>query len=442
MIQNRGRLAISPAHALVLDCLEAGIQASQPKNAVRNALSRTADTLEIENETIDLSQYTEILILGGGKAGAQMARALEEVLGDHLSAGIVVTNDPVQTATTDVIEGAHPVPDEAGRNGAKRILSLSEQAGPNTLILCPLSGGGSALLPAPAGEISLSDLQVLTEELLASGATINEINSVRKHLSSIKGGRLAAAAAPATTIGLLLSDVVGNDRSVIASGPLVEDSSKFSDARSVLNQYDIAPPTAIDRHLEQGVAGEVSETPGPEHPAFDHVQTHVLADVTTAIQHVKSVVADSEYSPLLLSTEVEGEAREAAKVHAAIANEVQTTGNPVEPPVVLISGGETTVTIRGDGKGGPNQEFVLSGLLRLHSDDVVIGSVDTDGHDGATDTAGVVGTREVVDSEEQALNALAKNDAYEYFRDRSALIQTGPTGTNVNDLRVIAVPEN
>lgn len=439
MIQNRDQLAVTSTHELVMDCIEAGVEATRPKNAVKNAVSLTGDTLEIQGTTIDLGQYSEILILGGGKASAQMARALERIVGNKLAGGVVVTNDPVETTYTKVVEGSHPTPDTSGRDGAKELLSLARQAGPSTLILCPLSGGGSALLPLPAREISLSDLQNLTEDLLESGASINEINTVRKHISRIKGGRLAAATAPATVVGLILSDVVGNDLGIIASGPIVGDSSSFADAKRVLRKYDIEPPTTIEAHLERGDSAQVPETPSPSHSAFEHVQTHILADASTAIKQARSVAEHSKFTPVILSTQVEGEARETAKVHAAIANESMASGNPIEPPLLLLSSGETTVTIRGNGLGGPNQEFVLSGLLTLNSNEVVIGSVDTDGQDGATDAAGALATREIIDQEEQAQKALSDNDTYRYFTDRDALIRTGLTGTNVNDLRIIAI---
>lgn len=441
MIRNRDQLAVTSTHELVMDCIEQGIEATQPKNAVKNVLTLTGNTLKIRGASVDLNQYSEILILGGGKAAAQMARAIEDVIGDRLSEGVVVTNDPMETSYTKVIKGSHPTPNASGRNGAEEILSLANRAGKSTLILFPLSGGGSALLPLPAGNVSLSDLQILTRDLLESGASINEINSVRKHLSRIKGGRLAAAAAPATVIGLVISDVVGNDLGVIASGPIVGDSSTFGDAKEVLEKYDIEPPRTIIDHLQKGTSGQIAETPAPDNDAFDRIQTHVLAEASTAVERAKSVVENSEYTPIILSTEVEGESREVGKVHAAIANESSKSGNPVEPPLVLLSSGETTVTIQGDGLGGPNQEFVLSGLLTLRSDRIVMASIDTDGEDGATDAAGAIATREIIKNEDQAREVLSNNDTYGYFSDRDALIQTGPTGTNVNDLRIIAIPE-
>lgn len=440
MIRNRDQLEKGATHQLALDCIQAGIAAAQPDNAIKQALERSGSELRIQDSTLHLDAYSEIVIIGGGKAAAQMARVAEEVLGDHLTEGVVVTNDPVETNRVRVIEGSHPTPDEAGMEGAQEVLSLAEGATEETLVLCLLSGGGSALLPAPADGISLSEMQSLTDDLLASGATIHEINTVRKHLSDIKGGRLATATAPATVVGLVFSDVVGNDLSVIASGPIAPDRSTYDEAWAVLDRYEITPSSAIQRRLDRGVAGEISETPGTDHSAFHRVQTHILADGSSALTAARSVVETSEYTPVILSSRMEGEAREIAKAHVAIAEESRATGEPVEPPVVFLSGGETTVTLRGGGTGGPNQEFVLGGILTASSDRLVLASVDTDGSDGATDAAGALADRTVLHSTDRAQATLEANDAYTYLRDNSALIETGPTGTNVNDLRVIVVP--
>lgn len=442
MIRGRNELAKTSAHDVALDCIEAGIEAARPTRAMREMLERTGAELWIDESTLDLDEYAEIVVLGGGKAAAGMAGVLEDVLGDRLTEGIVVTNDPRDTDRVTVVEGSHPTPDEAGRDGARRVLSLAERATEDTLVLCPLSGGGSALLPAPADDVSLEELRSLTDDLLSSGATIHEINAVRKHLSAIKGGRLAGAAAPATVVSLVLSDVVGNDLSVIASGPTVPDESTYDDALAVLERYDITPPTPIREYLEDGAAGEHPETPGMDDSAFERTQVHVLADGFTALAAARSAAEERGYTPVILSSRVEGEAREAAKTHAAIAEETLTTGNPAEPPVAFLSGGETTVTIRGDGSGGPNQEFVLGGALTLESERIVLASVDTDGSDGATDVAGALADRDVIDDAGRAQTALAENDAYSYLSERQAVIETGPTGTNVNDLRVLVVNDS
>jgi len=439
VIRDRSELARTPAHEVALDCIEAGIDAAHPARAMNEALERAGNELRIDGSTIDLDAYAEIVVVGGGKAAAGMARVLEDVLGDRPMEGVVVTNDPAETDRIAVIEGSHPTPNESGMEGAKRVLSLADRATEESLVLCVLSGGGSALLPAPIEGIPLDDLRSVTDALLASGATISEINAVRKHLSAIKGGRLTAAARPATVVSLLVSDVVGNDPSVIASGPTVPDDSTYDDALAVLDRYDISPPAAVGEILEAGAAGERPETPAAGDPVFDRTEVRVLADGFTALAAARAVAEEASYTPVILSSRVEGEAREAAKTHAAIAAEVRATGNPAEPPVVLLSGGETTVTIRGDGTGGPNQEFVLSGSLTTDSAGITLASVDTDGSDGATDAAGAIVDRDTADDARAARSALAANDAYPYLADRGALIETGSTGTNVNDLRVLVI---
>jgi glycerate 2-kinase len=441
MIRNWEELAATPAHETALDCIEAGIEAVQPTRVMNEALKRTGTELTVGDTTIDLGEYGEVVVIGGGKAAAQMANVIGDVLGDRLSEGVVVTNDPQATSSIAVVEGSHPTPNEAGEEGARRVLSLADGATEDTLVLCLISGGGSALLPAPVDGVSLAELQSLTDDLLSSGATIHEINAVRKHLSAIKGGQLAAAAAPATVHSLLVSDVVGDDPSVIASGPTVPDESTYSDALAVLERYDIAPSTAVEEHLEGGVAGEQSETPTAGDSAFEQARLHVLANGFTALAAARSVAEERGYTPVILSSRIEGEAREAAKTHVAIAEEAYASANPVSPPAVFLSGGETTVTLRGDGTGGPNQEFVLSGALTVESAGVVVASVDTDGKDGASDVAGALTDRETLDDRQRARTALAANDVSPYLAERGAVIETGKTGTNVNDLRVLVADD-
>ncbi|EMA40754.1 Hydroxypyruvate reductase [Halococcus morrhuae DSM 1307] len=442
MIRNREELAKTPAHETALDCIAAGIEATQPTRVMSEALDRDGSALTIGDATVDLDDYGEVVVVGGGKAAAQMANVIEDVLGDRLTDGVVVTNDPQETDRIAVVEGSHPTPNEAGEEGARRVLSLADDATAETLVLCLISGGGSALLPAPVDGVSLAELQSLTDDLLSSGATIHEINAVRKHLSAIKGGQLAAAAAPATVHSLVLSDVVGDDPSIIASGPTVPDESTYADARDVLDRYDIQPSAAIEERLENGDDGERSETPTANDPAFERTELHMLANGFTALAAARSVAEEHGYTPVILSSQVEGEAREAAKTHAAIADEALATENPVSPPAVLLSGGETTVTLDGDGSGGPNQEFVLSGALTSTSADVVVASVDTDGKDGASDVAGAIADRDALDDERRARAALAANDVYPYLAERGLVVDTGKTGTNVNDLRVLVVGES
>jgi len=438
-IDDRADLARTDAHATVLDALAAGIAAAHPERVLADALSVSGDQLRVEDAVYDLAAYDEILVIGGGNAAAGVAAALESLLGERVD-GVVVTDDPAPTERVDVVEGSHPVPDEAAAAGARRVREAAETAGEDTLVFAVITGGGSALLPAPAEGLTLADLQATTETLLASGAAIDEINAVRKHLSALKGGRLAAAAAPATVVTLAFSDVVGDDLATVASGPTTPDPSTFGDAVAVLDRYDLDVPEAVRAHLGAGAAGERPETPGPD-TDFSHVRYHVLADAWTAIDAARAEATDAGYETIILSSRVRGEAREQGLAHAAVAEEIAATGNPVEPPAAVLSGGETTVTVRGDGSGGPNQEFALRAALEL-PEGAVLGAVDTDGRDGGSDAAGVLVDGDTVADAATAARArehLANNDAEPFLAERDALVRTGPTGTNVNDLRVLLV---
>ncbi len=440
-IENVDELGESPARKTALACLDAGIHAAHPRTVIRASIGVDDDTLTILESTYQLTAFDDIVVLGGGKAAGQVAATLETLLGDRLTRGVVVTNDPVETSSVRVREGDHPIPSDRGVDGAAQVLDLASSAGETTLVLAILTGGGSALLPAPADGITLDDLQTVTDALLASGADIHEINAVRKHCSEIKGGGLAAAAAPARVVGLAFSDVVGDDLDVIASGPTAPDSSTFADALAVLEAYDVDAPTTIRDRLKRGIAGEIAETPGPDDDRFDRVDNHVLATNFTAVDAARQEARERGYEELLLSTRIRGDARDAALSHIAIAEECLASGNPIEPPAVVISGGETTVNVTGDGRGGPNQEFALAAGLEL-PDGSVLAAVDTDGADGATDAAGALVDSETVDDPAAARAALEENNVHPYLEDRDALVMTGRTGTNVNDLRVLVIDES
>lgn len=438
----------SDAARTAIACVEAGIEAAHPRRVVRESVSVEGGVLAVAGDRFDLTDFDDVVVLGGGNAAAQVAAELEAILGETLDGGVVVTDDPEPTERVTVVRGDHPVPSERGVEGAERVREIAEAADERTLVLAAITGGGSALLPAPADDLALSDLQETTDALLSSGATIHEINAVRKHVSAVKGGQLARAAAPATVASLVLSDVVGDDPAVVASGPTVPDETTYADALDVLDQRNVDVPTAVREHLAAGAAGDRAETPGPTDPVFDRTSVHVLGSGFTALAAARELAEDRGYESLLLSSRVRGEAREAAKTHAAIAEEVVATGNPVSPPTVVLSGGETTVTIRGDGDGGPNQEFALSAAVEFAlaresfaDGDVALAAVDTDGRDGATDAAGALVTPDTVDDPDAARRALEDNDADPFLRDRDALIVTGRTGTNVNDLHVLVIGE-
>ncbi|MBN1641468.1 MAG: glycerate kinase [Anaerolineae bacterium] len=432
--------------------IRAALAAVDPARAVHNAVRRAGDTLHVGTRRYDLGAYERVYVVGAGKAGAPMAQALSEVLGDALHAGWVnvkhghVTNAALPPAIA-IHEAGHPIPDEAGRAGAVEVLRLATQATARDLVFCLISGGGSALLPLPVDGIALADLQAMTDALLRCGATIIEINAVRKHCSQIKGGQLARAAHPATVVALLLSDVVGNPLDAIASGPTVPDPTTYAQAQAVIDKYGIGDqvPPAIRRHLAAGVRGDVPETPKEGDPAFERVQVAVIGSNAIAAQAARSEAEAMGYHTALLSTYVEGEAREVARVFAAIAKSLRAEGWPLPRPACAIAGGETTVTVTGAGKGGRNQELALAAALALdgwHGTTVV--TLATDGNDGPTDAAGaIVDGTTVARARELGLPAadhLARNDAYPFFDRLGDLIRTGPTNTNVNDLTFILVP--
>ena len=381
------------------------------------------------------------VVVGAGKASAAMAKAVEDHWPGELG-GLVLTRygHAVPCRGIEIVEAAHPVPDEAGRAAAERMLDLVGRLGPDDLVLALISGGGSALLSLPAPGLTLEDKQAVNRALLKSGAAIDEMNCVRKHLSRVKGGRLAVAAAPARVVALLISDVPGDDPAVIASGPTVPDPTRLADARAVLAKYAIEPPASVRAALDD----PTNETPKPGDPAFERVETRLIATPQSSLEAAAEVARAAGIQPLILGDSIEGEAREVAKVMAGIAHQCATRGQPAAAPCVLLSGGETTVTVRGDGKGGRNVEFLLALAVALDGlDDVWAIAGDTDGIDGDDDAAGaVIGPDTLARSAAQGLDAktsLARNDGHGFFAALGDRIVTGPTRTNVNDFRAILV---
>jgi glycerate 2-kinase len=438
-IRNRDELATTPARELALDCVEAGVEAAHPRQVVRSSVSLDGDRLTVADASYDLSDHEEVLLVGGGKATGTVAAVLADLLGDRLTGGAVVTPERVDVPGIESFEGGHPVPDREGVAGARRVLELADGAGEETLLLAAITGGGSALMTAPAGGIDLADVRTVTDAMLEAGMEIGEINAVRKHVSAIKGGTLARRAAPASVCTLAFSDVVGNDLSVIASGPTVPDDSTYADGLEALDRYGVDAPAAVRSRLDAGAAGELSETPDASDPVFADADSHVLADGMTALRAAREVAAAAGYRTLALSSRLRGEAREVAKAHAGVAEECHATGTPLEPPAVLLSGGELTVSVGGNGSGGPNTEFALASALEIETTGTTVAAVDTDGVDGRADAAGGLVDRDTVADADEARAALADSDASTYLHDNDDTIVTGPTGTNVNDLRVVVL---
>jgi hydroxypyruvate reductase len=443
-----GQISVQQMRRHAFEIFQAGLKAVDPVIAIQRNVQRRDDELMIADRHYDLKHYENIFIVGAGKAVAPMAKALEDLLEDRISDGVIVVKDGhgLPLERVKVCEGGHPVPNEGGVRGTEEILSLVKAAGERDLVICLISGGGSALLIAPPKNISLEDKQAATKLLLACGATIHELNTIRKHLSRCKGGRLAQAAHPATVISLILSDVVGDDLDVIGSGPTVPDSSSFQETENILKNYgvwnDLAP--SIRDHIQKGLAGAIAETPKSGDAAFQRCSQILVGTNLQAMVAAAQEAGRLGYHPIILSAKVEGEAREVAKVQAAIAKEVVDSGNPVSPPACVLFGGETTVTLQGAGKGGRNQEYALAAAQALEGyDHIVMLSGGTDGTDGPTDAAGAIADGSTITrARAKALNPgefLKENDSYHFFKQLDDLVITGPTRTNVMDIYMFLV---
>jgi hydroxypyruvate reductase len=392
----------------------------------------------------DFSRFRHIYVIGAGKAGASMARAAERVLGRRITAGLVNVKygSTAKLRRIELNPCGHPLPDEAGVAGAARIAGIAAQAGPGDLVLCLISGGGSALLPLPADPITLAEKQATTRLLLACGATIHEINTLRKHLSRIKGGQLARLAAPAMVESLLLSDVIGDDLDVIGSGPTAPDASTFARALAILEKFGLVErvPASVRQRLQQGARGELPETPKPGDPLFRNVRNILVGNNRQALDAAARRARALGFRTLVLSSEIQGETREIARMHAAIAREIVATSRPVKAPACIVTGGETTVTLHGDGLGGRNQEFVLAAVPEIAGlRRVVVFSAGTDGSDGPTDAAGAIADGDTLRRNPDALRYLDRNDSYHYFQPLGDLVITGPTDTNVMDVRILLI---
>ncbi|HEY4089320.1 MAG TPA: glycerate kinase [Bryobacteraceae bacterium] len=390
----------------------------------------------------DLDRYDRIFVVGGGKAGGTMAKAAERVLGKRITAGCVAVKDgdPTKCRHIDLHPCGHPVPDQRGVEAANRIAALCETAEAKDLVLCLLSGGASALLPAPAPPITLAEKQETTKLLLACGATIHEINAVRKHLSVIKGGRLAKFAAPARVLTLALSDVVGDQLDVIGSGPTAPDEATFATALVVLDRYGIRAkvPARVREMLEKGI----DESPKPGDPLFARVENIIVGSNQKSLEAAAAKAKSLGYKTMILASTIEGETRDVARMHAAIARQIRTSGQPLKTPACVVSGGETTVTIHGKGKGGRNQEFALAAAIDLAGlKDALVFSAGTDGTDGPTDAAGALADGKTSERSgmDAAKQALAENDSYPFFESLEDLVITGSTGTNVMDVHLVLV---
>lgn len=423
--------------------LDAAILAGDAGRLTRQALLREGPRLRVGGRTLDLGRIRRVVVVGAGKASGTMAEAAETVLDGIPVEGLVAVKERREPGPrrVRVVEAGHPIPDGRGEAAGAEILRLARDAGPDDLVLCLISGGGSALTPAPVPGVSLAEKQAVTRLLLESGATINELNAVRKHLSRLKGGQLARAAHRAPVVALLLSDVIGDPLDVIASGPTAPDPTTFDDALAVLDRFGLrtrVPPT-VRAHLEAGAHGEGEETPKPGDPALAGVTNAVIGNNGLVVEAALAAARRLGLAPCLLTRRLHGEAREVARVFAAVLDEIACSGFPVARPACLIAGGETTVTVRGRGTGGRCQEFALALAPELAAmQDVVVLAAGTDGSDGPTDAAGAVVDPTTLERARgkglDARRALAENDSHPFFATLGDLVVTGPTGSNLMDV--------
>jgi len=436
------------ARKAALKVLEAGLEAADPARCIRAHVRREGGHITFGRETLNLEDYERIFVVGGGKASGIMATALEAILGDHITDGSVNvlkgTAKRFKTKQVAISEANHPLPDENGVEGTKRIVALAEEAGRRDLVVALISGGGSALMTLPAENLPLNDIQNLTNMLLRSGATIREVNIVRKHLSKIKGGHLAAHVYPATLITLIISDVAGDPLDMIASGPTVPDPTAYSQAIQVLKKHKIWSKTAksIKNHLSAGQRGLKAETPKGDGAVFARTRNIIIGNNTDSCLAALTKAQELGFNTVFLSSRLEGEARHVGTALASIVMEAITSGNPTPRPVIILAGGETTVEVSGRGKGGRNQELVLSASASIKGGrGVAVASIGTDGIDGPTDATGAIVDGSTfqrgLDLGVNPEDMLRENDSYRFFQKVGGHIVTGPTYTNVNDLTVL-----
>ena len=447
LVRNGRTEAERLARRLALEGAEAALAAVEPSRLMKSKVKLVGRKLLVGEQSFDLKKFTRVLVIGGGKAALSMSKSLESILGDEITAGMVnVLDSQVGDARKGGrirIHGAtHPLPSAAGQEGVLQMLQLVGRPDRETLVICLISGGGSSMLPLPGEGVELADKVEVTRSLLRSGATIQELNVVRKHLSAVKGGRLAQRLYPSTVLSLVISDVVGNGLDSIASGPLYPDPSTFGDAERVLKKYGIwkmLPPRA-EKELREGLAGRTPETPKPGSKYFAKVSNIIIGSNDDACAAAARRLKRLKCRPEVLTTSYEGEARSAGIFMSSIAR--YRSGGP--RPGALVAGGETTVAVRGDGRGGRNQEFALAASMKIDGNKgIALLSLGTDGLDGSTDAAGAVVDGSTMGRSAalglSAEDSLLRNDSYSFFMGLGDLLITGPTGTNVNDLAIAVV---
>jgi glycerate 2-kinase len=422
---------------------ESALDAARPSECISRAIRLTDDGFRVGDKAYRVTG--RLIVIGAGKAGAGMAQVIEEIFGSRISAGLVITKHGhrVPTEYVQVFEAGHPVPDRSGELAVHGMREILHDLSPEDVVLCLISGGGSALLPAPAPGVTLAEKQRVTSDLLLAGATIQELNAVRKHISSIKGGQLMEWTAPAQVVSLIMSDVIGDPIDFIASGPTAPDTTTFADALSIVEKYGVVAAGPILDRLRSGARGEIPETPKRGDPMFERVNNHIVANNQLLVDAAAIRARELGFSTLVLSSQVEGEARDVGRFFASIAREIGSTGNPVGPPACILAAGETTVTVRGDGRGGRNQEMALAWAIKMQAwkFPTCFASVATDGTDGPTDAAGGLvdpfTCSRALAMDYEPRKFLRSNDSYTFLKAVRDLITTGPTQTNLMDLQIL-----
>jgi glycerate 2-kinase len=431
----------------VVEALEEGLMAADPAAIIRRAVSVRGDTLSVGSSVrLDLSNFERVVVIGGGKASGKMAFQLESMLGRRITSGLVNVPEgaPLPGPTGIRLHGAgHPLPSREGERGVRMMLNIIGRPSRRDLVICLISGGGSSLMASPAAGISLRDLQVTTRLLLRSGADIVEMNAVRKHVSAVAGGRLAEKLFPASVLSLIISDVVGDDIDVVASGPTAPDSSTYLDAMGVLQRYSLWDhiPSSVEARISAGVEGSATETPKSDSEVFRAVRNVVVGGNMASCSAVARKLKERGYTTMVLSTRIRGEAKEIGRVFGDLARGMVEQDTPLRPPACIVAGGETTVTVSGGGSGGRNQELVLAAALAMeHTSRCCVASIGSDGIDGTTQAAGALATSSVVrEARARGLEPerfLREHDSNAFFRKMGGLLFTGHTGTNVNDIMV------
>jgi hydroxypyruvate reductase len=430
------------------DIFRAGVEAVDPRKLVRDSLDLSGAILTVGGDRYDLNIFERIYLLGAGKACDKMATGVEELLGDRLAGGVIINPYGTAISTPRVPRriAAHPIPDDKGVRAAEELISIAATSGPGDLVIVLLSGGGSALLSAPAEGILLEDLQIISEVLLKCGASINELNTVRKHLSRIKGGGLARILKPALVITLIISDVVGDDPAVIASSPTAPDPTSFRDCLEIIDRYEIREkvPSRIMARLKRGRGGMIPDTPDGASPVFEKVRNIIIGNNRLALRGAAEEARRLGYQTIIISDRITGDTHRAAELHCALAAAVKMSNRSHSHPLCILSGGETTVAVKGPGLGGRNTEFVLACARKIAGwRGLTILSGGTDGIDGSSPAAGAICDGATISrGKEIGLNAgdfLNRNDSYTYFQALDDLLITGPTGTNVMDIRILLV---